>query len=116
MNNHICYTGVGSKKTGNHTQEEFLKMMNKTSKKECAIYIKSLKCISCKKWGDLFVKELKRANTPQFKNKTYKRTNKTENKLKKFENKCKRCQNKITKKCNLNNYISFSGARLGKCE
>jgi hypothetical protein len=59
--------------------------MNKTSKKECAVYIKSLKCKSCQKWGDIFIRELKRANAPKFKNKTYKRTNKTEKKLKKLE-------------------------------
>jgi hypothetical protein len=115
--NNICYTGVGSiNKTGNHTKTQFIRMMNKTSNKECAVYIKSLKCKSCQKWGDIFRREIKRANAPKYKNKTYKRTNKTEKKLKKLESKCEQCQNNNTKKCNLNNYILFSGARLGKCE
>jgi len=113
--NNICYTGIGSVKTGNHTQKQFLDVMNKTSKKECSVYIKSLKCKSCKKWGDIIVKHMKRANAPQL-NKTYKMTNKTKQKLKKLLSKCKRCKNNKTKKCNINNYILYSGAELGKCE
>ena len=42
--NNICYTGVGSEKTGNHTKKQYLEVMNKNYKKECSIYIKSLKC------------------------------------------------------------------------
>ena len=40
----------------------------------------------------------------------------TEKKLLTQINKCKRCKNNKTKKCDLNNYILFSGAELGKCE
>ena len=47
--NDICYTGIGSLKSGNHTKKQYLEVMNKTFKKECPIYIKSLKCKSCKK-------------------------------------------------------------------
>ena len=43
-------------------------------------------------------------------------SNKTERKLVKQISKCKRCKNNKTKKCNLNNYLLFSGAELGKCE
>jgi hypothetical protein len=30
---YICYTGIGSNKTGTHTEEDFLKRMNKDKKK-----------------------------------------------------------------------------------
>ena len=46
---HICYTGLGAKKNGDHTEEEYLDVMNKTFKQECSVYIKSLKCKSCNK-------------------------------------------------------------------
>ena len=49
MNNNICYTGIGSVKTGNHTKKQFLELMNRNLKKNCSVYIKSLKCKSCKK-------------------------------------------------------------------
>jgi hypothetical protein len=42
--------------------------------------------------------------------------NKTEQKILKQMSKCKICKNNKTKKCNLNNYILYSGADLGKCE
>jgi len=47
--NNICYTGVGSVKTGNHTRKKYLEVMNKNYKKDCSLYIKGLKCKSCKK-------------------------------------------------------------------
>jgi hypothetical protein len=60
-------------------------------------------------------KEIKKHINAQLKNKTYKMTDNTEKKLLKQISKCKRCKNKNTKKCNFNNYMSFSGAELGKC-
>ena len=110
--NNICYTGVGSVKTGNHTQKQYLEVMNKNYKKECSVYIKSLKCKSCKKSLEMNIKQVKK----QLKNKTYKMSNKTEGKILEQLNKCKRCKNNKTKKCNLKNYIIFSGAEFGKCE
>ena len=114
-NNVICYTGRGSVKTGNHTQQQFLEVMNKNSKKECSVYMKSLKCKSCKNSGDIIDKHIKRVHAPQIKNKTYKMTNKTEQKLKKQLSKCKRCKTSKTKKCTVKHYLLFSGASLGKC-
>ena len=32
--NNICYTGIGSVKTGNYTKSQYLKVINKTFKKE----------------------------------------------------------------------------------
>ena len=54
----ICYTGIGSVKTGNHTKKQFLKAMNRNFKKKCSVYIKSLKCKSCKKSIEMNSKEV----------------------------------------------------------
>ena len=58
--NNICYGGIGSSKTGNHTQKQYLAVMDKNFKKECPIYIKSLKCKSCKKWIKIINAKLKK--------------------------------------------------------
>ena len=113
--NNICYTGFGSVKTGNHTQKQYLEVMNKNYKKKCAVYIKYLKCKSCEKTKDMYTKEIKKQIKLHLKNKTYKISNKTQRNMIKQYNKCKRCSNNKTKKCNLKNYILFSGAEFGKC-
>lgn len=105
--NNICYTGMDSLKTGNHTQKQYLAVMNKNFKKECPIYIKSLKCKSCKKLIKMTNAKLKKNHT--------KKSKKEDNFLKQMD-KCNRCKNKKTKKCNLKNYILYSGAEFGKCE
>jgi len=104
--NNICYTGEGALKTGNHTQKQYLAVMNKNEKKKCAVYIKSLKCKSCKKWKKMLNEKLKK-NT--------KKSKKEDNFLKQMD-KCDRCKNKKTKKCNLKNYMLYSGAEFRKCE
>jgi hypothetical protein len=114
--NHICYTGLNSVKTGNYTKKKYLEAMNTHFKKECSVYIKSLKCKSCKKSIEINTKEAKKQINAKLKNKTYKMTNKTEQKLLKQISKCKICKNNNTKKCNLKNYLLYSGANLGKCE
>ena len=42
-------------------------------------------------------------------------TSKIENKLVKQTNICNKCKKNKTKKCNLKDYITFSGAELGSC-
>ena len=113
--NTICYTGDGSVKTGNHTRKKYLEVMNKKYKKRCPVYIKSLKCKSCKKVLEMNGKQIKKQIKAQLKNKTYKMSNMTERKLIKQTSKCKRCKNNKTKKCNFKNYMLFSGAEFGKC-
>ena len=113
--NNICYTGIGAKKNGNHTEKEYLEVMNKNFKNKCSYYIKSLKCKSCKKSIAMNTKELKKQINTQLKNKTYKMTSKIENKLVKQTNICNKCKKNKTKKCNLKDYITFSGAELGSC-
>ena len=60
-------------------------------------------------------KEGKKQINAQLKNKTYKMSSKKEKELLNQISKCKRCKNNKTKKCNLKNYILFSGAEFGKC-
>ena len=93
--NNICYTGLHSVKSGNYTKKKYLETMNKKFKKDCSVYIKSLKCKSCQ---------------------TNMKINSNVENLIKQLNKCKRCKNNKTKKCNLKNYLLFSGAELGKCK
>jgi hypothetical protein len=114
--NNICYTGIAAKKTGNHTKKQYLEVMNNNFNKDCSVYIKSLKCKSCKKNLEMNNKEHKKHIEAQLKNKPYKLSNKTEKKLLEQRSKCKKCKNKNTKKCNLEKYILFSGANFGKCE
>ena len=108
----IFYTGIGAKKSGNHTKKEYLEVMDNNFKKECSVHIKSLKCKSCKKSIKMNTKEIKKQLKAQSKNKTYKMSNKTEQKIVKQMNECKKCKNKKTKKCDLKNYILFSGAEI----
>lgn len=114
-NNNICYTGIGSKEDGNYTKEEFMEVMNTNFKKKCPVYMKSLKCKSCKKSKKMNTREVKKQINAIRKNKTYKMSKTTEDKLVKQMNKCKICKNRNTKKCNYDNYILYSGAELGKC-
>jgi hypothetical protein len=112
----IFYTGIGSKKSGNHTKKEYLEVMDKNFKKECSVHIKSLKCKSCKKSIKMNTKEIKKQLKSQSKNKTYKMSNKTEQKIVKQMIECKKCKNNKTKKCNFKKYILFSGAELKMCK
>ena len=101
--NNIYYTGEGAVTSGIHTQKQYLEVMDKNFKKECPIYIKSLKCKSCKKWIKIINTKLKKKHT--------KKSSKEDNFLKLMD-KCNRCKNNKTKKCNLKNYILFSGAEF----
>ena len=112
----ICYSGTKSNKTGNYTRKTFLTSMNKNFKNPCSVYIKSLKCKSCKKLIKMNDREVKNQVNAKLKNKTYKLKNSMGEKLNNQTNKCIRCKYKNNKECNLNNYISFSGASIGKCE
>ena len=90
--------------------------MDKYFKKKCAIYIKSLKCKSCNKSKEMNGKEFMKQISAQKKNKTYKMSNRVEKLLVKQISKCRKCKNKTTKKCNLKNYLLYSGAEMGKCD
>ena len=108
MPKNIFYTGIGSSKSGKYTEKEFLKIMNKEFKQKCAMYKKSLKCKSCKKIIEINNKEAKKF----LKNRTHKMSSKIEKKLVKLMDNCDRCEKKNTKKCNLDDYIVYSGAEI----
>ena len=114
----IYYTGIGAKKSGKHTEKEYLEVMDKNFKKDCSVHMKSLKCKSCKKTMKMVTKEIKKQikfnlnKKNKMSNKTYKISNKTEQKIVNQRNKCKKCKNKGTKKCDLKSYILFSGAEI----
>jgi len=107
----ICYTGVGSVKTGNYTKKEFLDLMNKKFKKKCSIYVKSLNCKSCKKMIEMNKIEDEKQINAILQKKTYK----ISTQLRKQTKKCNRCKNKKSKKCNLKKYMLYTGAENGKC-
>ena len=101
---HFCYTGVGARKSGNHTRKEFMKLMDKKFKRECSGFIKTPHCKSCVKRT--------RSNA---KLKPYQLGGpKGEYSLTLFD-KCYNCKYKNIKKCNLKEYLLFSGAEVGKC-
>lgn len=108
MNKNIHYNGIGALKSGKHTEKEFMKIMDKEFKEKCAIYKKSLKCKSCKKSIEMNNNEVKK----RLKSKTYKMSKKTEQKIVKQMTKCTRCKKKNTKKCDLQDYILYSGAEM----
>lgn len=115
MSDNICYTGIGARKR-NHTRKEFMQLMKKNFRKQCAVSMKRLKCKSCKKSTAMNTKEGKKQVRAIRNNKPYKLTAKKEQELVKQINKCDRCTKKNTRRCNFKNYLSFSGAELGKCK
>ena len=108
----ICYNGIGARKNRNHTQKQYLKIMDKLYKKKCAVYNKSLKCKSCKNAKDLINNEIKKS----MKSETYFTSKNTEMKIDKYIKLCKKCKTTNTRKCDLKKYITFSGAEIGTCE
>ena len=126
MSKKIYYTGIGSKKSGFHTEKEFLNIMNKTFKEDCIDYCNSMKCKECKeytkkmkKYSKQLAKSLKKNKTS--KNKTSKNKEKigdtmkiikiikkikNDKKLNELKNKCLECKSNSNRTdCNLNEYI-----------
>jgi hypothetical protein len=102
----IFYTGIGARKSGNHTKKQYLQVMDKHFKKDCSVYTKSLKCKSCKKLNKIWKTYVK--------TKRDKMTTKTEKKFGKETDLCRKCKNNKTKKCNFDEYVLFSGAEPEK--
>lgn len=46
----IYYTGIGSKKSGYHTEQEFMNIMNKLFREACISYYNSKKCKECREY------------------------------------------------------------------
>ena len=126
MSKKIYYTGIGSNKSGVHTEQEFLNIMNKTFKKDCIDYCNDLKCKDCKEYtkqiknySKQMAKSLKKNQTvkEKIKNtmKIINKINKLKNnkKLNELKNKCLKCKSNSNRtNCNLNEYIKFSGAEI----
>ena len=111
MVNNICYTGIGARKSGEHTVAQYLRVMEKTASIDCPNYYKSLQCKSCKKDKELFKQLVKKYK----KNPSYKLSKQFGDKLNKSYMKCHKCKNSKTRKCTLKKYIHYSGAVPGKC-
>ena len=108
----ICYTGIGSLASGNHTEKEFLDVMTKHFEQECSLHTSSLKCKSCKKLANQNAKNLLKQPNYKKNSKTYKLSKKDEVKLRE---RCNKCKKRYTRKCGLKEYMQFTGADEGKC-
>lgn len=123
----IYYTGIGAKKSGIHTEKEFLDIMNKNFKEACISYYNSKKCKECrdykkkaaKMFGDLLKPKSSKSRKTSKTNKTKtiknnrKKFDDVVKKLEKLKNKCTECQKKMNRgECNLKEYIEYSGAEV----
>ena len=111
---YVCYTGVGAKKNGTHTEDEFINIMKKNGKISCSKYKKSMKCKPCIKRKKILSK-IKQKRKKNKKNKLIDKLMEKEEQL--FDN-CLDCQENTNQDdiCNFQDYINWSGADLGKCK
>jgi hypothetical protein len=111
MVEYIYYNGVGAKKSGKHTVNEFLKIMNKNYNIECSEFLPDLDYKPCDEYKEMNRKAMeynKKHNKPIFQ---YNRSKKNEKKYKKLLDKCNKYKKTAKKRyCNLDEYIKFSGA------
>jgi len=104
MAEYIYYTGIGSKKTGKHSVKEFLDIMNKNFNIECTEFLPELDYKPCREYAEM-------NSMPIFDKNTNKLKTNTSKKYKKLFKQCvKYKKNTKKRKCNLEEYISFSGA------
>jgi hypothetical protein len=102
MVEYIYYTGIGAKKNNKHSVKEFLNIMNKKFNIKCSEFLPELDYKPCFEYKskELYMKYNKsKKNTKKYKN------------SKKIVNKCKKyIKTSKKRKCNLDEYITFSGA------
>jgi hypothetical protein len=114
MVEYIYYTGVGSKKNGKHSVKEFLHIMNKQFNIECSESLPDLDFKPCRQYKEMDSKmmayNMKHHKPLLNKNGTKFKTNNS----KKYKKLLKQCikykKNTKKRKCNLEEYIHFSGA------
>lgn len=109
MVEYIYYTGIGAKKSGKHTVEEFLDIMNQNFNIECSEFLENLEYKPCKEYNEMHKNATAYYDT--INNKLTYKVNSNNKKYKKLFKKCmkyKKTQKKRT--CNLEEYIKFSGA------
>ena len=109
----IYYTGIGSRKDGVHTKREFLHIMKKNFKKSCIDHNKGRNCKACREHSN---KTLKHALTQYdyfLKHNKFRKSCKYDNNIRRLSKKCETCKKyKSDRKCNLPDYIDFSGAKI----
>lgn len=108
----IFYTGYKGKKNGKHTEKEFMDVMKNHHKEQCESFNGDgeKRCRPCKQIRKLLMSEVKKQIKSMKKNKTYNRSKKTEKRFVTLRKKCDRCKKTRKKKCNLKDYIRYSGA------
>ena len=107
----IYYSGVGAKKSGVHSVQEFLGIMNKHYNIECSNYIVNKDAVEksedCKEVRNIYKEEFEYFD----KHKKHMKTSKKRDALyKKYSKGCKKYKKTMRKKCDLDKYIEFSGA------
>jgi hypothetical protein len=99
MVNSIYYTGIGSRKNGKHSVKQFLQIMNKRFNVECSEFIAESEYEPCATSKKMKYNVLLSSNKSR-KMKTYK----------KLLKKCNQYKKTSKRKCNVDEYITFSGA------
>lgn len=105
----ICYTGIGSRKSGKHDNKQFLNAINNEPIfiDQCPKFIAGKKCKSCKKYQNYMKKIFKKIK----KNMSYKLKKNEEKKSLKLLEDCVKCKDENQKKpCSLEEYMEYSGA------
>ncbi len=113
MGQTVYYTGIGAKKSGKHTVQEFLtriKKVNRNGKKtftNCGSFKADLEYTPCKKYKEYEKKKL----SAWLHNKPF--INKKKNQTRKLRSACTQYKKTAkNKSCTLNDYIKYSGARI----
>ena len=106
----IYYDGVGANASSVHTVKEFLGIMNKHYNIECSDYIVSQnadKSEDCRQARNMYKEEFEYFDKHKRKMKTSKKRNSI---YEKHRKRCKKYKKTIRKRCDLDEYIYFSGA------
>jgi len=109
MPEYIMYDGIGAKKSGKHTVKEFLKIMNKDFNVYCSEFLPDLEYKPCSQYKESNMKIVEYNNKH---NKVgFNRSKKAEKKYQKLRSKCWKYKKTVkSRKCNLDEYLKFSGA------
>jgi hypothetical protein len=111
MVEYIYYDGIGAKKSGKHTVQEFLQIMRKHFNIECSNYLPDLDYKPCSEYKEMNLKAIeynRLHNRPLY---DYNRSKKAEKKYQRLLKKCNKYKKTAKKRnCNLKEYITFSGA------
>ena len=102
MVEYIYYTGVGAKKNGKHNVNQFLDIMNKNFNIKCSEFLPELDYKPCVDYNSKTI--YMKYNKSKKNTKKYKKIQKVVNKCKKYIKTAKK------RKCNLDEFIKFSGA------